>query len=106
MALSGLELDLDLLRQTKVTVSVPKGMHIPMCFCGDSCKLVQCRVLGYRYDMRFFMCDNYEYDPIRPYGNVRPNVCETYKPCLLITFIKFVKLTLIFSLCKDSSCSL
>ena len=31
-------------------------------------------VLGDDYGMRFFMCDNYVYDPPRRYGNNRPKV--------------------------------
>jgi hypothetical protein len=32
-----------------------------MCYCGDCCKLVKSQMLGDRYDMRWFMCTNYEY---------------------------------------------
>jgi hypothetical protein len=59
MATSGPELDLELLTKTKVNVEVPNGIHTPMCFCGDSCKVVRCKVLEYAYGMRFFMCANY-----------------------------------------------
>ena len=74
MASSGPELDLDLLAMRKERVEVPKGIHTPMCYCGDNCKLVKCQVLGYAYGMRFFMCVNYAHDPIKPFGNVRPKV--------------------------------
>ena len=45
-----------------------------MCFCGSLCKLMESTVLGDNYDMGFFMCDNYEYDPPRRYGNDKPKV--------------------------------
>ncbi|CAN6200536.1 unnamed protein product [Urochloa humidicola] len=51
-----------------------------MCFCGDFCKLVQSKVLGDYYGMRFFMCDNLEYDPPKVYGSMRaktpPPLCD------------------------------
>ncbi|CAO2203482.1 unnamed protein product [Urochloa humidicola] len=43
-----------------------------MCFYGDLCKLVQSKVLGVYYGMRFFMCDNFEYDPPKVSGSMRP----------------------------------
>jgi hypothetical protein len=55
MASSGPELDLDFLTKRKDNVEVPQGIDTPMCFCGDSCKLVRCKVLGYACGMRFFM---------------------------------------------------
>jgi hypothetical protein len=55
MASSGPELDLGFLTTWKDNVVLPKGIHTPMCFCGDSCKLVKCKVLGYAYGMRFFI---------------------------------------------------
>jgi hypothetical protein len=64
MATSGPKLDLDFLTKRKDNVEVPKGIHTPMCFCSDNCKLVRCKVLGYAYGMRFFMCANYVHDPI------------------------------------------
>jgi hypothetical protein len=45
-----------------------------MCYCGDNCKLVKSNVHGYCYRMRFFMCENYEHDPLPPCRNVRPKV--------------------------------
>ena len=45
-----------------------------MCFCGSLCKFMESHVLGDDYDMRFFMCDNYVYDPPRRYSNNRPRV--------------------------------
>ena len=35
---------------------------------------MESHVLGDDYGMRFFMCDNYEYDAPRRYGNNRPKV--------------------------------
>ena len=63
MASSGPELDLELLTSRKDKVAVPKGIHTPMCYCGDNCKLVKCNILSYVYRTRFFMCVNYEHDP-------------------------------------------
>jgi hypothetical protein len=67
-------LDLEFVTSRKDKVEVPKGTHTPMCYCGDDCKLVKCNVLGYRYGVRFFMCENYEHDPLPPCRNVRPKV--------------------------------
>ncbi|CAN6338737.1 unnamed protein product [Urochloa humidicola] len=61
----------------KVTVVVPEGVHVPMCFCGDLCKLVQSKVLGVYYGMRFFMCDNFDYDPPKLHGSMRPKWLDT-----------------------------
>ena len=62
----------------KDATEVPKGSHTPMCYCGDSCKLVKCKAVGYAYGMRFFMCVNYEHDPIKQFVNVRPKVKTNY----------------------------
>jgi hypothetical protein len=53
MASTGPELDLEFLTSRKDKVEVPKGIHTPMCYYSDNCKLVKCNVLGYRYGMRF-----------------------------------------------------
>ena len=45
-----------------------------MCFCGSLCKLMEFKVLGDDFGMRFFMCDNYEYDPPKRYGKDKPKV--------------------------------
>ena len=45
-----------------------------MCFCGLLCKLMKSSVLGDDFGMRFFMYDNYEYDPPNRYGNDRAKV--------------------------------
>jgi hypothetical protein len=74
MASTGPELDLELLTRRKDNVPVPKGIHTPMCYCGDNCKFMKCNVLGYYYGMRFFMCVNYEHDPLPPCRNVRTKV--------------------------------
>jgi hypothetical protein len=47
MASSGPELDLDFLTKRKDNVELPQGIDTPMCFCGDSCKLVRCKVEEY-----------------------------------------------------------
>jgi hypothetical protein len=75
MATSGPELDLELLTTSKEVVAVPKGLHNPMCYYGDNCKVVKCKALGHTYGMRFFMCANYVHDPIKPLNrNDRPRV--------------------------------
>jgi hypothetical protein len=70
MASTGPELDLELLNSRKDKVPVLKGIHTPMCYCSDNCKLVKCNVLGYCYGMSFFMCENYEHDPLSPCRNL------------------------------------
>ena len=35
---------------------------------------MQSEVLGDDYSMRFFMCDNYEYDPLKRYGKDQAKV--------------------------------
>ena len=45
-----------------------------MCFCSSLCKLMESKVWGDDYGMRFFMCDNYEYDPPKRYGKDKQKV--------------------------------
>jgi hypothetical protein len=40
----------------KVIATVPQGIQVPMCFCGSLCKLMESKVLGDDFGMRFFMC--------------------------------------------------
>ena len=47
-----------------------------MCFYGSLCKLMESKVLGDHYGMRFFICDNYEYDPPMHYGKDKPKVAH------------------------------
>jgi hypothetical protein len=90
MASSGPELDLDFLTKRKDNVEVPHGINTLMCFCGDNCKLVRCKVLGYAYGMRFFMCANYVHDPIQAFDhNLRAKV-KTYYISQLIIHLSFV----------------
>ena len=58
----------------KMRATVPEGIQVPMCFCGSLCKLMESKVLGDDYDRRFFMCENYEYDPPKQYGKQRAKV--------------------------------
>jgi hypothetical protein len=105
MASSGPELDLEFLTKMKDNVGVPKGIHTPMCFCSDNCKLVRCNVLGYAYRMRFFMCTNNVHDPIKPFNlNVRAKVKTYYISQLFIVI--FVLLCVDMSLQKDFTSSL
>jgi hypothetical protein len=88
MASSGLELDLDFLTKRKDNVDVPQGIDTPMCFCGDNCKLVRCKVLGYAYGMRFFMCANYAHDPIQPFDrNHRAKVKTLHFSIIHLSFV-------------------
>jgi hypothetical protein len=85
MTSSGAELDLEFLTKRKDNVEVPQGIDTPMCLCGDNCKLVRCKVLGYAYRMRFFMCVNYAHDPIQPFDrNLRAKVRTYYISQLFI----------------------
>ena len=59
---------------SKVRETVPAGIETPMCFCDSLCKLMKSRVLGDDFGMRFFMCDNFEYDPPKCYGKDRAKV--------------------------------
>ena len=59
---------------SKCEATIPEGIDVPMCFCGSLCKFMQSEVLGDDYDMRFFMCENYEYDPPKRYGKDRAEV--------------------------------
>jgi hypothetical protein len=67
MASLGPESDLEFPTLRKEEVAVPKEIHSPMCFCSDSCKFIKCKIVGYAYDMKFFMCVNSEHDPIKPF---------------------------------------
>ncbi|CAO2163932.1 unnamed protein product [Urochloa humidicola] len=49
-----------------------------MCFCGDLCKLMKSKVLCVYYGMRFFMCDNFEYDPPKLSGRIRPKIITNH----------------------------
>jgi hypothetical protein len=85
MASLGPELDLDFHTKRKDNVDVPQGIDTPMCFCGDNCKLVRCKVLGYTYGIWFFKCANYAHDPIQPFDrNLRANVKTYYISQLFI----------------------
>jgi hypothetical protein len=46
MAASSPELDSELLTTRKEVVAVPKGIHTPMCYYGDNCKVVKCKALA------------------------------------------------------------
>ena len=47
-----------------------------MRFCGSLCKLMKPTILGDDFGMRFFMCDNYEYDPPKRHGKERAKVLK------------------------------
>ena len=47
-----------------------------MCFCGSLCKLMKSKVLWDDFGMRFFMCENFEYDPPKSYSKDRAKVLE------------------------------
>jgi hypothetical protein len=91
MASSGPELDLEFLTKRKDNVEVPQGIDAHMCFCGENSKLVRCKVMGYAYGMRFFMCANYAHDPIQPFDhNLRAKVRTYYISRLFICHLCFI----------------
>ena len=53
-----------------------EGIETPMCFCGSLRKLMKSKVLGDDFGMRFFMCENFEYDPPKRYSKDRAKVLE------------------------------
>ncbi|RLN35956.1 uncharacterized protein C2845_PM03G30730 [Panicum miliaceum] len=61
----------------KVRAQVPQGIQVLMCFCGSLCKLMESKVLGDDFGMRFFMCENYEYDSLKLRGKDRPKWLDT-----------------------------
>ena len=68
--------------RSKVTATVPQEVQVFMCFCGSLCKLMKSWVLGDDFGMRFFMFENYEYDPPKHYGKDRENVLQnTIRVC-------------------------
>ena len=68
--------------RSKVTATGPQGVQVPMCFCGSLCKLMKSRVLGDDFGMRFFMCEDYEYDPPKNYGKDRAKIIQnTIRVC-------------------------
>ena len=58
----------------KIREPVPQGVQVPMCFCGSLCKLMESKVLGDDFGRRFFMCENYEFDPPKRYGKDKAKV--------------------------------
>jgi len=65
---------------------VPEGIDVPMCFCGSLCKFMQSEILGDDYGMRFFMCENYEYDPPKRYGKDRAKVAGQHTLFFFVTY--------------------
>jgi len=43
---------------------LPSGVPVPMCFCGDSCKVAESDEKD-TYKQRYWMCANYAFDPPR-----------------------------------------
>jgi hypothetical protein len=72
----------------KRSETIPEGVDVPMCCCGYRCKLVKSQMLGDRYDMRWFMCANYEYDPSGAIIYERHEVVN--EPCL--SFLVFLNI--------------
>ena len=62
--------------RSKVTATVPQRVQVAMCFYGSLCKLMKSKVLGDDICMRFFMCENYEYNPPKHYGKDRAKVLQ------------------------------
>ncbi|KAG2579354.1 hypothetical protein PVAP13_6NG282600 [Panicum virgatum] len=45
-----------------VRLPLPSGVSVPMCFCGDPCK-VDVSIEEDTYKQRYWMCANYAFDP-------------------------------------------
>ena len=45
-----------------VPLPLPSGVPVPMCFCGDPCK-VDMSIEENTYRQRYWMCANYAFDP-------------------------------------------
>jgi len=58
----------------KVRAIVLEGIQVPICFSDSLCNLMVSNVLVCDYSMRFFMCENYEYDPPKRYDKDIPKV--------------------------------
>jgi len=41
---------------------LPSGVPVPMCFCGDPCKVAKSKEED-TYKQRYWMCANYAFDP-------------------------------------------
>ncbi|RLN22989.1 uncharacterized protein C2845_PM07G26740 [Panicum miliaceum] len=72
-----LRITLHSLEQGQSNRAQAQGIQVPMCFCGSLCKMMESQVLGDDFGMRFFMCENYEYDPPKRYGKERPKWLDT-----------------------------
>ena len=70
---------------SKCEATVPEGIDVPMCFCCSLCKFMQSVVLGDDYGMRFFMCENYEYDPPKRYVKDRAKVAGQHTLFFFVT---------------------
>ena len=70
---------------SKCKATISEGIDVPMCFCGSLCKFMQYEVLGDDYGMRFFMYENYEYDPPKRYGKDRDKVAGQHTPFFFVT---------------------
>ena len=81
--------------RSKHKTTISEGIDVPMCFCGSLCTFMQSEALEDDYGMRFFMCENYEYDPPKRYGKDRAKVAPEQ------TLFVFVTLRL----CYDSNFS-
>ena len=58
----------------KIRELVHQGVQVPMCFYGSLCKLMESKVLSDDFGRRFFMCENYGYDPPKRYGKDKAKV--------------------------------
>ena len=69
------------IRPTKMkSASLPRGVEVLRCWCGDLCKVKEVTDFSDWLGMKFFMCANYEEDPpvaISPY--IRPPVCFSHE---------------------------
>ena len=62
------------------SASLPPGVEVLRCWCGDLCKVKEVTDFSDWLGMKFFMCANYEEDPpvaTSPY--IRPPVCFSHE---------------------------
>ncbi|KAI5000145.1 hypothetical protein ZWY2020_004734 [Hordeum vulgare] len=58
------------------SVSLPRGVEVLRCWCGNLCKVKEVTTFSDWLGMKFFMCPNYEEDPlVAPSPYIRPPVC-------------------------------
>ena len=67
-------MDLAYVPWSKVKDTLPQGIQVPICFYSSLCKLMELKVIGDDFGMKFIVCENYEYDPPKCHGKDRPKL--------------------------------